>query len=99
MVVVIGKPGRYIARKDALAHVAGYSIFNEGSIRDYQFKSQTWTSGKNLDRTGGFGADLVTADEVSAGVKGLRIQTRINGRTLRSAEHTYELQSHLRPTD
>lgn len=85
MVVVIGKPGRYIARRDALAHVAGYSIFNEGSIRDYQFKSQTWTSGKNFDRTGGFGPDFVTADEVPAGGKGLRIQTRLNGRTLQDA--------------
>lgn len=85
MVVVIGKPGRDIALSNALDHVAGYSIFNEGSIRDYQFKSQTWTSGKNFDGTGGFGPDLVTADEVPAGGKGLRIATRLNGETLQDA--------------
>jgi len=85
MVVVIGKPGRDIGLSAALDHVAGYSIFNEGSIRDYQFKSQTWTSGKNFDGTGGFGPDLVTADEVPAGGKGLRIATRLNGETLQDA--------------
>jgi len=85
MVVVIGKPGRNIDLSNALDHVAGYSIFNEGSIRDYQFKSQTWTSGKNFDGTGGFGPDLVTADEVPAGGKGLRIMTRLNGETMQDA--------------
>jgi len=85
MVVVIGKSGRNISLAKALDHVAGYSIFNEGSIRDYQFKSQTWTSGKNFDGTGGFGPDLVTADEVPAGGKGLRISTRLNGKTLQDA--------------
>jgi len=82
MVVVIGKGGRNIARASALDHVAGYSVFNEGSLRDYQFKSQTWTSGKNFDATGGFGPDIVTADEVPAGGDGLRIQARLNGTTL-----------------
>ena len=85
MVVVIGKPGRNISAAQALDHVAGYSVFNEGSIRDYQFKSQTWTSGKNFDATGGFGPDFVSADEVPAGGKGLRIQTRLNGETLQDA--------------
>lgn len=82
MVVVIGRSGRNIARASALDHVAGYSVFNEGSLRDYQFKSQTWTSGKNFDATGGFGPDIVTADEVPAGGDGLRIQARLNGKTL-----------------
>lgn len=82
MVVVIGKSGRNIESKKALAHVAGYSVFNEASLRDYQFKSQTWTSGKNFDATGGFGPDIVTADEVTPGGDGLRIQARLNGKTL-----------------
>jgi acylpyruvate hydrolase len=82
MVVVIGKRGRNIGKAKALDHVAGYSVFNEGSLRDYQFKSQTWTSGKNFDATGGFGPDIVTADEVPAGGDGLRLQARLNGKTL-----------------
>jgi 2-keto-4-pentenoate hydratase/2-oxohepta-3-ene-1,7-dioic acid hydratase in catechol pathway len=82
MVAVIGKAGRNIAFSKALDHVAGYSVFNEASLRDYQFKSQTWTAGKNFDATGGFGPDVVTADEVPPGADGLRIQTRLNGETL-----------------
>lgn len=79
LVVVIGTGGRHIARSDALRHVAGYSIFNEGSIRDYQFKSPQWTVGKNFDNTGAFGPVLVTADELPAGAHGLKIETRLNG--------------------
>ena len=67
LVVVIGTAGRDIVHARALDHVAGYSVFNEGSVRDYQFKSQTWTSGKNFDGSGGFGPDMITADEVPAG--------------------------------
>jgi 2-keto-4-pentenoate hydratase/2-oxohepta-3-ene-1,7-dioic acid hydratase in catechol pathway len=85
MVVVIGRKGRNIPAKSCLDYIAGYSVFNEGSIRDYQFKSQTWTSGKNFDGTGGFGPDLVTADEVPPAGKGLRIRTRLNGETLQDA--------------
>ena len=85
MVVIIGKGGRHIARDKALSHVAGYSVFNEGSIRDYQFKSPQWTSGKNFDDTGAFGPDFVTADELPEGGKGLKIETRLNGKTVQSA--------------
>jgi 2-keto-4-pentenoate hydratase/2-oxohepta-3-ene-1,7-dioic acid hydratase in catechol pathway len=85
MVAVVGKAGQGISKANALDHIAGYSVFNEGSIRDYQFKSSQWTSGKNFDGTGGFGPDFVTADEVPAGGKGLRIQTRLNGTTMQDA--------------
>ena len=85
MVAVIGKAGRHIAKARALDHVAGYSVFNEGSVRDYQFKSTQWTPGKNFDASGGFGPDFVTADEVPPGGRGLRIQTRLNGKTLQDA--------------
>jgi 2-keto-4-pentenoate hydratase/2-oxohepta-3-ene-1,7-dioic acid hydratase in catechol pathway len=71
MVVVIGKAGRYVAKARALDHVAGYSIFNDGSIRDYQFKSTQWMMGKNFDATGAFGPEFVTADELPAGAAGL----------------------------
>jgi 2-keto-4-pentenoate hydratase/2-oxohepta-3-ene-1,7-dioic acid hydratase in catechol pathway len=85
MVAVIGKRGRHIARSRALDHVIGYSIFNDASIRDFQKKSPQWTVGKNFDATGAFGPVLVTADEVPAGGKGLRIQTRLNGNTVQNA--------------
>lgn len=85
LVAVIGKAGRYIAREDALEHVAGYSIFNEGSIRDYQFRSGQWLWGKNFDRSGGFGPEFVTADELPAGARGLQLTCRVNGEVLQSA--------------
>jgi acylpyruvate hydrolase len=83
--VVIGKGGRHIAQGDALSHVAGYSLFNDGSVREYQFKTPQWTVGKNFDGTGAFGPDLVTADELPLGVKGLRLETRLNGQIVQSA--------------
>ena len=85
MVVVIGKGGRHIAKSRALDHVIGYSVFNDASIRDFQTKSPQWTVGKNFDATGAFGPVLVTADEVPAGGKGLKIQTRLNGQVVQSA--------------
>jgi acylpyruvate hydrolase len=85
LVAIIGKAGRNIARENALEHVSGYSIFNDASIRDYQFKSAQWTIGKNFDSTGAFGPAFVTADELPTGAKGLRLQTRLNGRVLQDA--------------
>lgn len=82
--VVLGKGGRYISKDKALECVAGYSIFNDGSIREYQFIAPQWTVGKNFDGTGGFGPDLVTADELPAGAKGLKIETRLNGEVVQS---------------
>ncbi len=85
MVAIIGKGGRHIPRSEALDHVAGYSVFNDGSVRDYQFKSPQWTSGKNFDGSGPFGPDFVTADEVPAGGKGLKLYTRLNGQVVQEA--------------
>jgi 2-keto-4-pentenoate hydratase/2-oxohepta-3-ene-1,7-dioic acid hydratase in catechol pathway len=85
LVVIIGRSGRHIKRSDALEHVAGYSIFNDGSVRDYQFKSAQWMIGKNFDSSGSFGPEFVTADEMPPGASGLRLQTRINGRVLQDA--------------
>ncbi len=82
---VIGKGGRHISPADALSHVAGYSLFNDGSVREYQFKTPQWTVGKNFDGTGAFGPDLVTADELPLGVKGLRLETVLNGQVVQSA--------------
>ncbi len=85
LVAIIGKPGRTIARERALEHVAGYSIFNDASIRDYQFKSAQWTIGKNFDATGAFGPAFVTADELPSGARGLHLTTRLNGEVVQSA--------------
>jgi 2-keto-4-pentenoate hydratase/2-oxohepta-3-ene-1,7-dioic acid hydratase in catechol pathway len=85
MVIVIGKAGRYIGKDRALDHVAGYSIFNDGSIRDYQFKSTQWMMGKTFDATGAFGPEFVTADELPEGARGLQLETRLNGQVLQNA--------------
>ena len=79
LVAVIGREGRHIAREHALEHVAGYSVFNEASVRDYQFKSPQWTMGKNFDGTGAFGPWFVSADELPPGARGLELVTRVNG--------------------
>jgi 2-keto-4-pentenoate hydratase/2-oxohepta-3-ene-1,7-dioic acid hydratase in catechol pathway len=85
LVAVIGKGGKNISKAQALDHVVGYSIFNDASIRDYQFKSPQWTMGKNFDDTGAFGPTLVTADELPPGCLGLKLVTRLNGQVVQSA--------------
>lgn len=78
LAVVIGKGGRRIARADAMAHVAGFSIFNDGSARDWQRHNIQFTPGKNYPATGAFGPALVLPDEV-ADLGSQRVQTRLNG--------------------
>ena len=85
LAVVIGKGGRHIAEAQALVHVAGYSIFNDGSVRDFQIKSPQWTMGKVFDGTGAFGPELVTSEELPEGCDGLRIRTILNGEVLQDA--------------
>lgn len=82
LVAVIGRKAKHVKKADALNYVAGYSIFNEASIRDYQRKTAQWTIGKNFDSTGGFGPWMMTVDELPPGGAGLKIQCRLNGRTL-----------------
>jgi 2-keto-4-pentenoate hydratase/2-oxohepta-3-ene-1,7-dioic acid hydratase in catechol pathway len=86
---VIGQGGKHIAEASALDHVAGYAVFNEGSVREYQFKAPQWTVGKNFDGTGAFGPALVTADELPPGARGLRLTTRLNGEIVQSASTDY----------
>lgn len=85
MAVIIGKAGRHVSPEKALEYVAGYAIFNDASVRDFQFKSHQWTIGKNFDGSGGFGPAFVTADELPAGGTGLRVQTRLNGQVVQDA--------------
>ena len=88
MAVVLKSGGRHISKEQALDHVAGYALFNEGSVREYQFISPQWTVGKNFDDTGAFGPDLVTADELPPGGKGLLLQTKVNGKVVQAANTT-----------
>lgn len=85
LAVIIGKAGKCISRAMALDHVLGYSVFNDGSVREYQFKSPQWMMGKNFDGTGAFGPYMVTADELPPGARGLKLETRLNGQTVQSA--------------
>jgi 2-keto-4-pentenoate hydratase/2-oxohepta-3-ene-1,7-dioic acid hydratase in catechol pathway len=85
LAVVIGKRGRRISQEVALDHVAGYSMFNDATIRDFQLRTPQWTMGKNFDGTGSFGPWLVTPDAVPPGARGLRIQGRLNGRVMQDA--------------
>ena len=85
LAVVIGRGGRRIQRDRALDHVAGYSLFNDATIRDFQLRTPQWTMGKNFDGTGAFGPWLVTPDAVPPGAHKLRIQGRLNGRVMQDA--------------
>lgn len=78
LAVVIGKRARRVSRTQALEYVAGYSCFNDGSIRDYQRHSAQFTPGKNFHASGSFGPYLVTTDEI-ADPRTLRLTTRLNG--------------------
>src|SRR6195256_375139 len=84
LIFIVGKRAKHLTLENAYSCIAGYSVFNQGPVREYQRKTTQWDMGKNFDRTGGFGPWLVTADEVPAGGKGLKIQTRLNGQTLQS---------------
>lgn len=83
LAVIIGKPGRHIAREAALSHVFGYTIFNDGSVRDYQF-DHSLTVGKNFASTGGIGPWITTADEIPDPSR-LTITTRLNGEEVQHA--------------
>jgi len=85
LAVIIGRAARHVSTGEALSYVAGYSVFNDGSVRDYQLRTSQWTLGKNFDGTGGFGPELVTPDELPEGAVGLRLQTRLNGNIMQDS--------------
>jgi 5-carboxymethyl-2-hydroxymuconate isomerase len=79
IVLVIGKGGRRIAAADAWQHVAGLTLMNEGSVRDWLRHSKfNVTPGKNFERSGSLGPWLVTADEIAPDAE-LHLMTRVNG--------------------
>ncbi|QMU57333.1 MAG: FAA hydrolase family protein [Boseongicola sp.] len=85
LMIVVGKGGRHISEADALRHVFGYTVFNDGSVRDYQRKTHQWTPGKNFDHTGAIGPYVVTPDELPAGASGLKIESRVGDEVLQSS--------------
>jgi 2-keto-4-pentenoate hydratase/2-oxohepta-3-ene-1,7-dioic acid hydratase in catechol pathway len=64
LAVVIGKAGKRVSREEAMDHVVGYSIFNDVTVRDYQFRTPQYTAGKNFEASGPFGPYLVLTDEI-----------------------------------
>jgi 2-keto-4-pentenoate hydratase/2-oxohepta-3-ene-1,7-dioic acid hydratase in catechol pathway len=84
LAVIIGKPGRHVPAEKALDIVAGYSCYNDGSVRDWQNHTMQWTAGKNFPRTGSFGPWMVTTDEIPDPAK-LTLTTRLNGNVM---QHT-----------
>ncbi|MGF3027702.1 fumarylacetoacetate hydrolase family protein [Methylobacterium aquaticum] len=84
LAVVIGKGGRHVSAVDALAHVAGYACYNDGSVRDWQRHTSQFLAGKTFAGTGAFGPWLVTADEIPDPSR-LTLETRLNGQVV---QHT-----------
>jgi 2-keto-4-pentenoate hydratase/2-oxohepta-3-ene-1,7-dioic acid hydratase in catechol pathway len=85
LAVVIGRGGRHIPEAQAFDHVAGYSIYNDVSVRDFQTHAQQIAAGKNFVGTGPFGPWLVTPDEVPDPAK-LKLRTLLNGEVVQSSD-------------
>lgn len=84
LALVIGKPGRHIARADALSHVEGWTPFFDGSVRDWQRHTSQFTAGKNFDATGSIGPELVPA-AAFGDYRDHNLTTRVNGEVV---QHT-----------
>jgi 2-keto-4-pentenoate hydratase/2-oxohepta-3-ene-1,7-dioic acid hydratase in catechol pathway len=84
LVAVIGKRAKHMTLENAVSCVAGWTCANEGSIREFQRHTTQWHMGKNFDRSGALGPWFVSADELPAGGKGLKIESRVNGKVMQS---------------
>jgi acylpyruvate hydrolase len=82
--VIIGRRAKHLSLSGALSCVAGYSCFNDGSVRQFQRRTSQWDMGKNFDATGGFGPWMLSADALPPGAKGLKIESRLNGEVMQS---------------
>lgn len=82
--MIIGKGGRRISRANALSHVVGFGIYNDGSVREYQRQTSQFTPGKNFSNTGGFGPWMMTVDEIGD-LSQMEITTRLNGEVMQHA--------------
>jgi 2-keto-4-pentenoate hydratase/2-oxohepta-3-ene-1,7-dioic acid hydratase in catechol pathway len=84
LAVVIGRRARHMTLDNALSCIAGYTCANEGSIREFQRHTTQWHMGKNFDHSGSIGPWMVTADDLPPGGKGLKIESRVNGKVMQS---------------
>ncbi len=84
MVAVVGKRAKHMTMANATSCIAGYTISNEGSIREFQRHTTQWHMGKNFDNSGSIGPWMVTADELPDGGKGLKIESRVNDKVMQS---------------
>ncbi len=85
LAVVIGKGGANIKPEDAMSHVAGYTCFNDASLRDWQFHTHQYGMGKNFRKTGGLGPWMVTADEVDD-YREMEIKGVLNGEVMQEGK-------------
>jgi 2-keto-4-pentenoate hydratase/2-oxohepta-3-ene-1,7-dioic acid hydratase in catechol pathway len=85
LALVIGRAGRRIPEADALAHIAGWTAFMDGSVRDWQRHTAQFTPGKNADCSGSIGPDLVSP-EAFGDWRSHRLETRVNGAVVQATE-------------
>jgi len=83
---VIGRTCRHATEDNALDFIAGYTLFNDATIREYQRLASQWTVGKNFDGTGAFGPELVTSDELPDGMASLTLTTKLNGELMQDGQ-------------
>ena len=88
--VVIGRPGRDVAVEDALDHVAGYTVVNDISMRQWQSRTMQFLQGKTWERATPVGPWMVTPDELPPGAAGLRVRTKVDERVMQD-DSTAEL--------
>ena len=84
LAIIIGKGGKNIPETEAMKHIAGYSCYNDGSIRDWQRHTSQFVPGKNFPKTGAFGPWMVSKDTIR-NYKELKIQTRLNNEVMQDA--------------
>jgi acylpyruvate hydrolase len=80
LAVVVGKQAYQVSQADADAYIAGYSVINDYTMRDYQYRTLQWDQGKTFDKTSGFGPFLVTDYTL-----GTKIETRLESEVMQSA--------------
>ncbi|MFC5337546.1 fumarylacetoacetate hydrolase family protein [Leucobacter denitrificans] len=85
LAVIIGEGGRDIPVDSAMNHVAGYSCYNDASIREFQFHAKQIAAGKNFESTGGFGPWMITNEELDL-TQPIRVETRLNGEVVQTGD-------------
>jgi acylpyruvate hydrolase len=105
LAVVIGTRARRVSRTDADAHIAGYAVMNDYTMRDYQYRTLQWHQGKSFEKTAGFGPWLTTGDSFSPGgelatyLNGEKVQSTPTDDLVFSPADLVEYISHIYPLD